>query len=198
MSTRTEELRMDIVEERRELAQSIEAIGDRVSPGRMVERRTNRVKDRLSSIRDTVMGAAPSMPSMPSMPHPGAPSMPTMPSVSMPSMPDVQGTTRGNPLAAGLVAFGVGALAAAIFPATRKEAEVAQAAREAVEPMAQEVGKEMAAGMQEHAKEAAEQVKAVATDGAEQVKQAATTATEHAKEAGAHAADEVKQQASSS
>jgi len=176
VSTRTEELRMDIVEERRELAQSIEAIGDRVSPGRMVERRTNRVKDRLSSIRDTVMGAAP----------------------SMPSMPDVQGTTRGNPLAAGLVAFGVGALAAAIFPATRKEAEVAQAAREAVEPMAQEVGKEMAAGMQEHAKEAAEQVKAVATDGAEQVKQAATTATEDAKEAGAHAADEVKQQASSS
>ena len=191
MSTRTEELRMDIAEERRELAESIEAIGDRVSPGRIVERRTNRIKDRITSVKDTVMGAAPSMPSMP---HPHPPSMPSMPSVSM---PDVQGTTRGNPLAAGVVAFGLGALAAAVFPATRKEAEVAQAARDAVEPMAQEVGKEIASGMQEHAKVAAEQVRSVATEGAEQVKQAATAATEHAKEAGTNAADEVKQQASS-
>ena len=105
-----EKLGMDIASERRGLAESIEAIGDRVSPGRMVERRTNRVKDRISSVKDTVMGAAPSMPSMPSMPHPGlhpgssdGSSMP-----SMPSMPDVSGTTRGNPLAAGLVAFGTG------------------------------------------------------------------------------------------
>ena len=186
MSTRTEELRMDIAEERRELADSIEAIGDRVSPGRMVERRTNRVKDRLSTVRDTVMGATPSMP------HPQAPSMSTP---SMPSMPDVAGTARGNPLAAGLVAFGAGLLAAAVFPATRKEAEVAQTAREAVEPRAQEMGKEVAAGLQDKAKEAAEQVKATATDSAEQVKQAATTATEHAKEAGTQAAAEVKNQA---
>lgn len=188
MSTRTEELRMDIAEERRELAESIEAIGDRVSPGRMVERRTNRVKDRLSTVKDTVMGAAPSMP------HPHAPSMSTP---SMPSMPDVAGTTKGNPVAAGLVAFGAGLLAASIFPATRKEAEVAQSAREAVEPVAQEIGKEVASGLQEQAKEAAEQVKETATEGAEQVKQAATTATEHAKEAATEATAEVKDQASS-
>lgn len=191
MGTRAEELRMDIADERRELAESIEAIGDRVSPGRMVERRTNRVKDRIASVKDTVMGAAPTMPSMP---HPHAPSA-SMP--SMPSMPDVKGTTRGNPLAAGLVAFGAGVLAASIFPATRKEAEVAQAAREAVEPMAQEVGKELASGMQDHAKEAAEQVKTVATEATDQVKQAATEATAHAKEAGAQAAGEVKSQAGS-
>ncbi len=191
MSTRTEELRMDIAEERRELAESIEAIGDRVSPGRMVERRTNRVKDRLSTVKDTVMGAAPSMP------HPHAPSMSTPSMPAMPAMPDVSGTTRGNPLAAGLVAFGTGLLAAAIFPATRKEAEMAQTAREAVEPMAQEVGKEVASGLQDKAKEAADQVKATATDSAEQVKQAATTATEHAKEAASSATAEVKDQASS-
>ena len=184
MSTRTEELRMDIAEERRELAESIEAIGDRVSPGRMVERRTNRVKDRLTSVKDTVMGAAPSMP------HPHAPSM------STPSMPDVSGTTRGNPLAAGLVAFGTGLLAAAVFPATRKEAEVAQSAREAVEPLAQEVGKEVASGLQDKAKEAAEQVKATATESAEQVKEAATAATEHAKDAASSATAEVKDRAS--
>jgi len=188
VSTRTEELRMDIAEERRELAESIEAIGDRVSPGRVVERRTNRMKDRLSSVKDTVMGAAPSMPSMP---HPHAPS------VSTPSMPDVTGATKGSPLAAGLVAFGAGLVAAAIFPATRKEAEVAQAAREKVEPVAMEAGKEIAADLQEKGQEAAEQVKATATEGAEQVKQAATQATEHTKEAGTQAADEVKGQVSS-
>jgi gas vesicle protein len=188
VSTRTEELRMDIAEERRELADSIEAIGDRVSPGRVVERRTNRVKDRLATVKETVMGAAPSMPSMP---HPHAPAM------STPSMPDVAGTARGNPLAAGLVAFGTGLLAAAVFPATRKEAEVAQTAREAVEPVAQEVGREVASGLQDKAKEAAEQVKATATEGAEQVKQAATTASEHARDAASDATAEVKDQASS-
>lgn len=192
MGTRAEELRMDIAEERRELAESIEAIGDRVSPSRVMERRTNRVKDRITSVKDTVMGAAPSMPSMPSMPsgssmpHPHAPSMPH---------PDVAGTTRGNPLAAGIVAFGVGVLAASIFPATRKEAEVAQAARDAAQPVLQDVGKELASGMQEKAQEAAAEVKTAATDGAEQVKQAATEATEHAKEAGNQAAAEVKSQA---
>lgn len=191
MGTRAEELRMDIADERRELAESIEAIGDRVSPSRVMERRTNRVKDRITAVKDTVMGATPSMPSMPSgpsgsMPHPHAPSMPH---------PDVAGTTRGNPLAAGIVAFGAGMLAASIFPATRKEAEVAQAARDAAQPVLQDVGKELASGMQEKAQEAAAEVKTAATDGAEQVKQAATEATEHAKEAGTQAAAEVKSQA---
>lgn len=184
MSTRTDELRMDIAEERRELAESIEAIGDRVSPGRIAERGTNRVKERVSTLRETVMGAAPSMPSMP---HPHAP--------SMPSMPDVAGTTKGSPLAAGLVAFGAGLLAAAVFPATRREAEVAQAAREKAEPVLQEAGKEIAADVQSKAQEAAEQVKTVATESAEQVKQAATTATEHTKEAAGQAKAEVEDRA---
>ena len=181
MSTRTDELRMDIAEERRELAESIEAIGDRVSPGRIAERGTNRVKERVSTLRETVMGAAPSMP------HPHAP--------SMPSMPDVAGTTKGSPLAAGLVAFGAGLLAAAVFPATRREAEVAQAAREKAEPVLQEAGREIAADVQSKAQEAAEQVKTVATESAQQVKQAATTATEHTKEAAGQAKAEVEDRA---
>jgi hypothetical protein len=142
MSTRTDELRTDITEDRRAMARSMEAIGDRVSPGRIVERRTNRMKGRVASWRVSVMGAAPSM--------------------SMPDAPDVAGATKGNPLAAGLVAFGVGLVAAAAFPATRKEAELAQAARDAAQPMLEEAGREIASDVQAKAHDAAEQVKAAA------------------------------------
>jgi hypothetical protein len=172
VSTRTDELRTDIAEDRRAMAQSIEAIGDRVSPGRMVERRTNRMKDRMVSWRVSVMGAAPSMPHG---------------SMSMPDAPDLAATTRGNPLAAGLVAFGAGLVAAAAFPATRREAELAHAAFDAAEPMLHEAGKEIASDVQARAHDAAEHVKAVASEGADQVKQAATTATEHTKGAASDA-----------
>ena len=58
MGQSTEELRREIEYTRDDLGQTLDAIGDRVSPGRIVERRKNRVVNGLSSVRDRVMGTA--------------------------------------------------------------------------------------------------------------------------------------------
>ena len=42
MGQSAEELRYEIADTRAELGQTLDAIGDRVSPGRMIERRKNR------------------------------------------------------------------------------------------------------------------------------------------------------------
>ena len=58
MSQTTEELRAEAVRHREQLATTVDAIEDRVSPSRMVERRTTRMKDAWGRTRDRVMGSA--------------------------------------------------------------------------------------------------------------------------------------------
>jgi hypothetical protein len=58
MGQDTEQLKRDIENTRAEMSGTLEAIGDRVSPGRMAERSKNRVVVGAQSIRDRVMGAA--------------------------------------------------------------------------------------------------------------------------------------------
>ena len=56
MGQSAEELRREIENNRENLGSTVDAIGDRVSPGRMVERRTNRVKGSFRSAKESVMG----------------------------------------------------------------------------------------------------------------------------------------------
>ena len=61
MGTTAEELRYDIERQRMEVSRDLDALGDRVSPSRMVERRTDAVKGRFRGMRDAVMGSADDM-----------------------------------------------------------------------------------------------------------------------------------------
>ena len=51
MAERTTELRRDIEETRERMTGTMDAIGDRVSPGRVVERRVNRFRQTSSRVR---------------------------------------------------------------------------------------------------------------------------------------------------
>ena len=72
----------------------------------------------------------------------------------------VRRQTRGNPLAAGLIAFGAGWLVSSLLPATRREQELAdqakQVAQEKVQPVAQQVAAEVKENLREPAQQAAE------------------------------------------
>ena len=57
MGQSADELRRDIEETRYGLTDTLDAIGDRVSPGRVIERRKNRAVQGLQSVRDRVMGS---------------------------------------------------------------------------------------------------------------------------------------------
>ncbi|OYO23108.1 hypothetical protein CGZ93_06510 [Enemella dayhoffiae] len=102
--------------------------------------------------------------------------------------------TRGNPLAAGLIAFGVGALIGGLAPVSRREqravAQLADRAQPLVEQAretAQGVAQEVGENLREPAQQAVQNVKESATDSVDTVKgegqQHAQNLGDHAKEA---------------
>lgn len=110
----------------------------------------------------------------------------------------VRRNTRGNPLAAGLVAFGLGALVGGLMPTSEAEKKAAGKVKEQAEPVieqAREVAKETAATLQEPAQQAIQQVKDVAGQAASNVKDEADFAKLSVQETATQAKDEVASQA---
>ena len=181
MGQEPDELRRDIERRRDELGDTIDAIGDRVSPGRMIERRRNRMADGMRSFKDRVMGTV---------------------SAGTGTIGDVTGNVRdhigpdavrqqttGSPLGAGLVAFGVGFIVAAALPATEPEIAAAEKATDALEPAkhaAIDAARSVADDVKQGASEAADQLKTAATD-------AAGTVAEDAKQQAAAAKEDAQQ-----
>ena len=167
-----EQLRRDIATTRDGMSNTLDAIGDHVSPGRIIERRKNRVVNTVAGARDRVMGSA------------------TDTSESMADgvkgIPDAVTTkTQGSPLGAGLVAFGLGFVAAAVFPPSSKEKQVAGQLMANAEPLKDEL---VDAG-----KQIADDLKAPAQESLDNVKESATGAAQEVKSTAADAADSVKQ-----
>jgi gas vesicle protein len=171
----------DIDATRANLSRDIDELTDKVSPGRVVERRKQAAKGRIGSIRDKVMGSSPMSGSGGSVGGVGSKVSGAAGSVSDSAggAVDVIGSkAQGNPLAAGLVAFGAGMLISALIPASEKEAEVAQravdAAKEHGQPVVDEaksVGRQMGRELKESAAESAQQVKETAQGSVENVKE---------------------------
>ena len=108
---------------------------------------------------------------------------------------------QGNPLAAGLIAFGAGLLAAAIFPGTDTEAQAAQKLQEVTQPLADQVkqaGAEVVSNLQAPALDAAQQVKDTATAAVSEVTDTARQATEDTKQTASQATAQVSDQAQQS
>ena len=104
---------------------------------------------------------------------------------------------EGNPLAAGLVAFGVGWLVSSLLPASEAEQRAARRAVETakdqgVVDQAKQVAQDVGSHMQEQAQQAAQQVKDKAQDATETVKQEAQSATQDVKQTAAGAAQDVR------
>jgi hypothetical protein len=202
MDKSAEELRDDIARTRENLSGTLDAIEDRVVPARMVGRRKERFRSRLSSIKETVMGSTDDLSHRTS--EAGGQLSEHLSGANEWAHQVCQTARRGaegNPLGAGLIAFGAGFLAAAIFPGTQTEGQAAQKVQEAAQPLAGEarqVGKELVSDLQPAAQEAAQQVKETAVAGVNQVKDTAGQATEEMKSAATQAAGEVGDQAQKS
>jgi hypothetical protein len=102
--------------------------------------------------------------------------------------------TQGNPLAAGLIAFGVGWLVSSLLPATRKEQQLAQQAETAF----REHKDELLAPAKQAAQEVGEQLKPAAQQAVEEVKGTAQGAAQTVKQEGQSAAQDVQGQAQQS
>lgn len=170
-----DQIRADIERTRHELASDVDAVADKVTPSKIAGRQTDKVKNAFSSVSDRVMGAA---------------------SDARDSASDMSGDVadmshraaekaKGNPLAVGMIAFGVGWLVASLVPASTKEKELAASVKDAAEPLvtgAQDAAKEVGENLREPAQEAVSAVKDTATDAAANVKSEASSSKDDLKD----------------
>jgi uncharacterized protein YjbJ (UPF0337 family) len=189
----SQELKQDIERIRDDLDTTLDALGERVSPRRIAQRRTAAVRTRVTRVRGAVMGSAPESGSamtgrardVAGSAKEGAQQAAGRAAEQVREAPEaIQQQTQGNPLAAGLIAFGAGLLLATLFPPTEAEQRAAGAVQERVEPIkdqALEAGREVKDHLQEGARESAQQVKETATEATQEVKQQAQSSAEKVK-----------------
>jgi len=183
MGQSTEELSRNIEQTRQSLSQDVDELTDKVSPSRIVHRRTEAAKSRLGSLRDHVMGSAED--SGQALSSAGQ----NVTGTASDAVHTIGEKAQGNPLAAGLVAFGAGMVLASVLPASRAEADLTQraidTAKDQGQPLvdqAKSVGQEIGQQLKESATSAADEVKATAQDSAQNVKDEAQSSGQHVKD----------------
>src|SRR3954462_5659460 len=203
-------IRRQIEDTRRELSYDVDALNEKVNPARVVDRRVTAAKGRLTSVKEKVMGSAhDTTSSAHGMASNAAGTVQGAASSAAGTVQDAASSavgavqqapdavvrqTQGNPLAAGLIAFGVGWLVSSLLPASEKERQLAQQAETAV--------REHKDALLEPAKQAAqevgEQLKPAAKDAMESVKTTAQDAAGTVKEEGQSAVQDVRGQSEDS
>jgi len=195
-----DQLRREIQHTQRNLSTDVDMLTEKVSPGRIVHRRVGRARRAMTSMRDRVMGTASSGASSASsgMSHAGhrvgdaASSAKEGASNAAGTVADtvretpqaVRHGTEGNPLAAGLIAFGAGWLVSSLIPPSQAEQRLAEQAKEQVKEHGQPVADHMShaaeqvkENLREPAQQAVESVKSTASDAAGTVQDEARHAT---------------------
>ncbi len=179
MAEDTQQLTNDIEVTRGDLTRNLDALTDRVSPGRVGERRVEATRTSAARVRDRVMGQASHLSD--SVADGGSAAKSSAADTATGAVGSAKQRTEGNPLVAGAIAFGIGWLASSLLPASQREAQAAHGlvdvAKEHGQPVADKVksaGQDVASSMQD------------------KVKDAATSVTETAKESAAHVSDDAK------
>jgi phage-related protein len=192
-----DQIRREIEATRAELSNDVNALSDKVSPDKIVERQKTKISGAARSVKESIMGTADSATSSAQGAVSAVGDKVSAVGDAVSDAPSaVKNKARGNPLAAGLIAFGAGMLVSSLFPATQKETQAAAALKEKAQPLVEEVtsvAKEAAGNLQAPAQEALESVKSTATDAVDTVKSEATTATDDVKGQALDAKDNVQQ-----
>src|SRR6185312_2757811 len=141
-------IRRQIEDTRRELSYDVDALNEKVNPTRVMDRRVTAAKGRVGRMKEKVMGSAHDTRSsaqgrtsnavsnaqgMASNAAGTVQDAASSAAGAVQQAPDaVMRQTQGNPLAAGLIAFGVGWLVSSMLPVSEKERQLAQQAESTV------------------------------------------------------------------
>src|SRR3712207_1741630 len=220
-SSDPEVIRRQIEDTRRELSYDVDALNEKVNPARVVDRRMTAAKGRVARVKEKVMGSAHDTTSRTqglasnaagsvqgaasnaagSVQDAASSAADTVQNAASTAVDTVQQTpdmivrqTQGNPLAAGLIAFGVGWLVSSLLPATEKERQLAQQAETAV----RENKDALLAPAKQAAQEIGEELRPAAQEAVQEVKSTAQDAAQTVKDEGQSAAQDVKGQAQES
>ena len=202
MSTDPDQIRREIDQTQRELSADVDALTEKISPPRIAGRQVQRTRMAMTNMKEKIMGntsdpyqtagsasssVGETVSAKASAARDTAAGTASSAADAARSAPDmVRRQTKGNPLAAGLIAFGAGWLLSSLLPATVPEQQVATQ----VKDFATEQGRPVARQLGEAGQQAAEQLRDSAQQRAESVKQtAADAASTVAGEAQAAASD---------
>jgi gas vesicle protein len=225
-------IRQQIEDTRRELSYDVDALNEKVNPARVVDRRMTAAKGRMSAMKEKVMGsaqhtssqtqgmasnvagsvqgtassAASSVQGAASSAADSVQSAASAAAGAVQQAPDaIVRQTQGNPLAAGMIAFGVGWLVSSLLPASQKEKQLAQQAETAIKENkdallapAKQVAQEIGDELKPAAQQAVQEVKSTATDAAQTVKQEGQSAAQDVKGQAQDSKQRVQSQASPS
>ncbi|MEU0161787.1 DUF3618 domain-containing protein [Streptomyces sp. NPDC006261] len=199
MGTQPDELKSDVEDTRAHLAHNVDRLADKVTPGKAARRKADATQRRITRVKERVMGAASDTKDATASGtqsvtdtagQAGEAVKHTADQVghSVRQAPDrITRQTQGSPVAAGVIAFGAGMLAAALLPSTDAEERVGARLRERsdefLEPVkqtAQEVAQDVKEEMRGPATEAVDAVKSTAQDAAQTTKQKAQDAGQEA------------------
>jgi len=205
-----EALRAEIARTRAELSENVDALTETANPKNIANRQVDKVKGAARNVREHLMGA-------PDDPYDSGVlgekadtvkgsigAAQDRASGALDTVSDaprqVRRKARGNPLAAGLIAFGIGYLISSAIPSTEKEQQAASRLQDKAAPLTDKVREaagEVADRLKEPAQEAAASVKSAATDAVTNVKDQGTTAQEDVRSQVQDSKQTVKDNASS-
>jgi uncharacterized protein YjbJ (UPF0337 family) len=211
MAEEPDRLRQDIEQTRAELTRDVDRLADKTSPKRVAQRRWTALREKVmgtseqarytvsdtaGTVQDKASSAVGTAQDKASSAVDAVQDRATQAGDAVRQAPRVVAQqTQGNPLAVGIIAFGVGMLTATLLPATEAERRAGRQIRdssgeltERVKDVAQEMKEDLSGSVQgaagqvrDTARDAAQtttgQAQASAQDAAEQTRQAARTAS---------------------
>jgi hypothetical protein len=192
-STRSDDpevIRRDIEATRADLSRDVDALTEKVSPARVVERRVDRAKSAVGSVKEKVMGTQsnPNDSGALGTASDKASSVASSVGDAATAAPSVaRQKAQGNPMAAGVIAFGAGWLISSLLPATEKEKQAAST----VKDKASEHSDTLTAPLKEAAGNAKENLQGPAQDAVASMKDKATDAASTVKDEATSAKDDV-------
>ncbi len=194
MAQEPDQLRQDIENTRAKMTRDVDLLAEKTSPTKVAQRRWNSVKEKVmgstdharhaasdtgSSAVSTVQDKASQLGDVASeKAHDAADAVRNAPQA-------VAAQTQGNPLAAGIIAFGVGMLAATLIPVTDVEKRAGQQLKDNSGDLTDKV-KDIATDMKDDlsgtVQHAVGEVKATATDAAQTTKDQAQSSAQDVKD----------------
>lgn len=214
MSSDPDQIRSEIEQTQQELSADVDALTEKLSPPKIVERRVQATRETITNMKDKIMGSTSqgasnawdnassgtaglgqTITSGTSTARDSAASAASSAADAARSAPDlVRRQAVGNPLAAGLIAFGAGWLISSLLPASAPEQQVATQ----VKDFATEQGRPVAQQLGEAGQQAAQQLRESAQQRALSVKDTAAGAASTVSDEAQAAASQVTSQAQDS
>lgn len=189
MTNNPDEIRREIEDTRGRLSSDVNALTETVSPSNVARRQADKVAGVATSVKDRVMGTADDLASS------GSDATSSISQTPAAAANTARSKTRGNPLAAGLIALGAGWLVGSMLPASEKEKQAASTLKDKAQPLVEEaksVAQDTAQGLKEPAKQAAQSVKDTATEAKDNVVQEGQSTAQDVKSQAQSSADTVR------